>query len=387
MSGSDKISKEIITNQNNRVIIQLTKPLNAEEICSITLEPIYENPSIHDFQILDSPCMEYKDHKCIELSCNHRFNGMALLIHFCTNHMTCPMCRQGLENEVLNYGKSFPGEPWIEIMQNILMNRDSRFRNIALHNAMHIFPTSAFTIQNPDGTQVSISRNSVRDILNQDGPIFPSASTLSSMFNELDYDMHQENNNESIHNSYTVGSDFQMFAIFHLFRRHPLAENISDLTQTEENDINRIVLTFRCNLQQSTTGSFYTISRNNSRIIANAIQDMNIQSISAIIYAHNIMHNSDVQVATMRRIPINSQQQVIEGEVIPPIYSIQINLEPSSNPRQNVQYHSNILSQAENDMFQAIDFVFRAQTSDLNDISRINPSTNTARTYITFTNF
>ena len=53
MSGSDKISKEIITNQNNRVIIQLTKPLNAEEICSITLEPIYENPSIHDFQILD----------------------------------------------------------------------------------------------------------------------------------------------------------------------------------------------------------------------------------------------------------------------------------------------------------------------------------------------
>ena len=82
MSGSDKISKEIITNQNNRVIIQLTKPLNAEEICSITLEPIYENPSIHDFQILDSPCMEYKDHKCIELSCNHRFNGMALLIHF-----------------------------------------------------------------------------------------------------------------------------------------------------------------------------------------------------------------------------------------------------------------------------------------------------------------
>jgi len=387
MSGLDKISKEIITNQNNRVIIQLTKPLNDEEMCSITLEPIYENPSIHDFKILDSPCMEYKDYKCIELSCNHRFNGMALLIHFCTNHMTCPMCRQGLENDVLNYGKSFPGEPWIEIMQNILMNRDSQFRNIALQNAMHIFPTSAFTIQNPDGTRLSISRNSVRDILNQDGPIFPSASTLSSMFNELDYDIHQEIDNESIHNSYTVGSDFQMFAIFHLFRQHPQVENTSDLTQAEQNNINRIILTFRCNLQQSTNGSFYTISRNNSRIIANAIQDMNIQSISAIIYAHNIMHNSDIQVATMRRIPINSQQRVIEGEVIPPIYSIQINLEPSSSHPQNVRHHSNILSQVENDMFQAMDFVFMAQRSDLNDMSQINTSRTTPRTYITFSNF
>lgn len=33
---------------------------------------------------------------CIELQCQHKFNAAALALHFLTNRMTCPLCRQGV---------------------------------------------------------------------------------------------------------------------------------------------------------------------------------------------------------------------------------------------------------------------------------------------------
>jgi hypothetical protein len=32
---------------------------------------------------------------CIQLDCQHTFNACALMLHFLTNHMTCPLCRSG----------------------------------------------------------------------------------------------------------------------------------------------------------------------------------------------------------------------------------------------------------------------------------------------------
>jgi hypothetical protein len=34
---------------------------------------------------------------CIELPCQHKFNAGALALHFLTNHMTCPLCRHGVQ--------------------------------------------------------------------------------------------------------------------------------------------------------------------------------------------------------------------------------------------------------------------------------------------------
>ena len=33
---------------------------------------------------------------CMELQCQHRFNACALALHFLTNYMTCPLCRDGV---------------------------------------------------------------------------------------------------------------------------------------------------------------------------------------------------------------------------------------------------------------------------------------------------
>ena len=33
---------------------------------------------------------------CMELPCEHKFNACALALHFLTNYMTCPVCRNGL---------------------------------------------------------------------------------------------------------------------------------------------------------------------------------------------------------------------------------------------------------------------------------------------------
>jgi hypothetical protein len=83
-------------NLNLHANIYITEPRSNTEICSITLDPIQENPTICDFQISGTPLQSKPNHSCIQLSCNHRFNGMALLIHFAKNSMTCPMCRSGI---------------------------------------------------------------------------------------------------------------------------------------------------------------------------------------------------------------------------------------------------------------------------------------------------
>jgi hypothetical protein len=38
---------------------------------------------------------------CMELPCQHKFNACALALHFITNHMTCPLCRHGVQARML----------------------------------------------------------------------------------------------------------------------------------------------------------------------------------------------------------------------------------------------------------------------------------------------
>ena len=37
---------------------------------------------------------------CVELECTHTFNVCALMLHFLSNHMTCPLCRHGLSHRL-----------------------------------------------------------------------------------------------------------------------------------------------------------------------------------------------------------------------------------------------------------------------------------------------
>ncbi len=36
-----------------------------------------------------------RSYDCMQLECQHTFNSCALVLHFLTNHMTCPLCRSG----------------------------------------------------------------------------------------------------------------------------------------------------------------------------------------------------------------------------------------------------------------------------------------------------
>ena len=37
---------------------------------------------------------------CMELPCQHKFNACALALHFLTNYMTCPVCRNGVRGKM-----------------------------------------------------------------------------------------------------------------------------------------------------------------------------------------------------------------------------------------------------------------------------------------------
>ncbi len=100
--------------------LQLTEAWGPDECCSITLDSICRGPEIQNCVLDYSPLQSKPHHKCVQLGCGHRFNGMALLMHFAKNCMICPVCRSGIENEKLDYFLSFPGEPWLQTFTNII---------------------------------------------------------------------------------------------------------------------------------------------------------------------------------------------------------------------------------------------------------------------------
>ena len=88
--------------------IILTSPQENNEICSITLQPIGE-PFLH-VPLEGKPTLT-----CAQMEqCGHRFNAMALITHFASNTMNCPMCRAGLSDTRMDVAASFPGEKWVD---------------------------------------------------------------------------------------------------------------------------------------------------------------------------------------------------------------------------------------------------------------------------------
>lgn len=124
----ETIEIKLVSQTQKAINVQLTRPLHDSEICAVTMDLI-DKPFDMNGAKLDFVVFRLKpDYGCMQLSCNHRFNTAALLVHFVKNSMTCPVCRQGLNSERLSLTSSFAGEPWLEKMQHILgselQNRD-----------------------------------------------------------------------------------------------------------------------------------------------------------------------------------------------------------------------------------------------------------------------
>ena len=61
---------------------------NDEEMCPLSLNPINSEVDVLD------PL--HPNHKCAQLQCGHRFNGVWLMRHFVRNQtFRCPLCRAG----------------------------------------------------------------------------------------------------------------------------------------------------------------------------------------------------------------------------------------------------------------------------------------------------
>ena len=77
---------------------------------------------------------------CMELSCEHKFNACALALHFLTNYMTCPVCRNGLlskmslacvpENVQRTYSQHISRQDYSELME---FDPEVFLRDLRLH--------------------------------------------------------------------------------------------------------------------------------------------------------------------------------------------------------------------------------------------------------------
>jgi hypothetical protein len=91
----------------------LVECTNADEVCSITMEPMAQTPAMPGVSKDTVPLAKYPHLTTAELECGHRFNAMALIVHFARNSMQCPLCRAGAPDAKLALHQSFPQEPWI----------------------------------------------------------------------------------------------------------------------------------------------------------------------------------------------------------------------------------------------------------------------------------
>lgn len=87
------------TQSSGNIVIKLVEPSDDEE-CIITVE------KMKDYFLEDFPNVTVsKDHpefKKAVLPCGHAFCGMALVKHFLTTNMKCPVCRGGLDGKMNN---------------------------------------------------------------------------------------------------------------------------------------------------------------------------------------------------------------------------------------------------------------------------------------------
>jgi hypothetical protein len=81
-----------------------------------------------------------RSYDCLELPCEHKFNACALALHFLTNYMTCPVCRNGLrckmslecvpENVKRTYEQHITAPEYTDLLQ---FEPEAFLRDLRLH--------------------------------------------------------------------------------------------------------------------------------------------------------------------------------------------------------------------------------------------------------------
>jgi len=130
MTPTDKPEVQVTAASGCALRVRLTEPLSESETCSITMEAMDRPPEINGIRFQYVPLSAKPLHCCVELECEHRFNGMALLMHFAKNAMTCPICRGGLSGERMSLVSSFVNEPWNGAMRELLSPQDTACDNL-----------------------------------------------------------------------------------------------------------------------------------------------------------------------------------------------------------------------------------------------------------------
>ena len=271
--GGASIEKNLISNNRKRTpIIIFCKPKNAEEQCSITLDFIGDSPSNLNYVPLSTDplltCIQIKE-------CGHRFNAMSLLAHFSRHNMTCPMCRYGLGDSRMDIALSFPGESWVIPFTQTFALQD------------YAIPLDEDDSDSDGGDEISSAI--VIPLLNNSG-------------------------------------NFGMFATFWMYN------SIYNQVDSTDNNNGRPCISVECQLESDNrhnnnnggggTDNF-RMPNSFARHVSEIINDMDIQSISAIIYVKPLGLDLNIPVASMHRTSLLNANHAI---VSPDIHSISFNV-------------------------------------------------------------
>jgi hypothetical protein len=123
---------------------------------------------------------------CMELSCQHKFNACALALHFLTNYMTCPVCRNGLlckmslacvpENVRSTYAQHISRQEYGELLE---FEPELFLRDLRLH--VDFLPWCA-----ESGEVVTLSTPCIRDaVQDESNSIFRTHKSFRRLFNGI----------------------------------------------------------------------------------------------------------------------------------------------------------------------------------------------------------
>lgn len=306
-----------INSRNNEdpVGILLTQP-RENETCSITMDLIGVTEPPFSAPMENKPTLT-----CAEvLPCGHRFNAMALIAHYATNAMTCPMCRSGLPDTRLDIRASFANEPWIDAFEE-------RFPKARRHHHLMWSPSpfifhianniryNNITINNGNDQNYDNNYIWIRDSNDNNGNNYNHHSLInygdardnnySNLNNnntnseaEVVFEEEEEEEEERVTISIPIiARDVSMYAVFMMYRRTSSGEAEQEPRMSVE-----------CPLVMNQSGNF-ELSRTSIRQVSTVINDLTVHSIAANIFARHGSHLRDMpnfRVASMSKTPLSN---------------------------------------------------------------------------------
>ena len=127
-----------------------------------------------------------RSYDCMELGCEHKFNACALALHFLTNYMTCPVCRDGLrckmsvesvpENVKRTYEQHITAQEYTDLLE---FEPEAFLRDLRLH--VDFLPWCA-----ESGEVVTLVTPCIRDnVQSETSSVFRTHKSFRRLFNSI----------------------------------------------------------------------------------------------------------------------------------------------------------------------------------------------------------